>query len=296
MASQDFPYPSDLDSDGDGGYDSDDFEDSSDGGDDDSVNTLVDNMSFMNFASYFTGRRPNMKAQGSRGHRKSNRNAGPDMCIVCGQEASLRGSQNWDVAVPYLRPYVCKTHSAYRSGYVTCGLKCAEKLCKDGGDPTMCDYCHRKPRSAGSSQCGTPCVEMAKVACLLCKSRPKNGVGYHLCGKTCKRIATKTTPLILEAPKGHKTYEMVEKRFQTAWHNVTVQLPAIKRIFKIIEDDEFLRPYAEYKELKGKECFRYHGTGRECQLGVSTNPNLLFDDLPGLQHPEDLLQDLACKH
>lgn len=82
MASQDFPYPSDLDSDGDGGYDSDDFEDSSDGGDDNSVNTLVDNMSFMSFASYFTGRRPNMKAQGSRGHRKFNRNAGPNMCIV----------------------------------------------------------------------------------------------------------------------------------------------------------------------------------------------------------------------
>lgn len=52
------------------------------------------------------------------------------------------------------------------------------------------------------------CASMAKVACLLCKSRPKNGKKYHLCGKMCKRVAMKSTPMILEAPKGHKTYEM----------------------------------------------------------------------------------------
>jgi hypothetical protein len=299
MASQDFPYPSDLDSDGDGGYDSDDFQDSSDDDDDDS---LADNMSFMSLASTFTGRRPNSKSPGSWGRRNFILNTRPDMCIVCDQRPpyvdprtgqspyptcgltcataleggydggySNRGSRYVDGRLsPRLPCVVCKTRSAYRSGYVTCGLKCAEKLSKDGGDPTMCDYCHRKPRTDGSSQCGSPCIERAKVACLLCKSRPKNGVGYQLCGKTCKRIATKTTPLILEAPKGHKTYDMVEKRLQTAWHNVTVKLPTIKRIFKIIEDDEFLRPYADYKKLKGNERFRYHGTGRQCQLGVST--------------------------
>ncbi|KAJ3540655.1 hypothetical protein NMY22_g4207 [Coprinellus aureogranulatus] len=162
---------------------------------------------------------------------------------------------------------ICKTHTSYR-GYVTCGLKCAEKLCKEGGDPAMCDYCHQKPRRASSNQCGTQCEDKAKVACLLCKCRPKNGVGYHLCGKSCKAIATKSTPLILEAPKGHKTYEMVEKKFQKAWHNGTP--PTIKKIFKIIENDAFLQPYAAYKQLKGKECFRYHGTRRQCQLGVST--------------------------
>ena len=78
----------------------------------------------------------------------------------------------------------------------------------------------------------------------------------------------KSTPLLLEAPKGHETYEMgmsyssisgrrilgdidihiaVEKKFQKAWHNVTGPLPTIKKVFKVIENDEFLKPYAIYK-------------------------------------------------
>ena len=66
-------------------------------------------------------------------------------------------------------------------------------------------YCHRKPRLSGYNQCGITCRDSAKVACLLCKSRPKFG-RYHLCGQTCKQIAMKETPLILEAPPGHSTY------------------------------------------------------------------------------------------
>jgi hypothetical protein len=67
-------------------------------------------------------------------------------------------------------------------------------------------YCHRKPRLSGYNQCGITCRDSAKVACLLCKSRPKFG-RYHLCGQTCKQIAMKGTPLILEAPQGHSTYD-----------------------------------------------------------------------------------------
>lgn len=37
----------------------------------------------------------------------------------------------------------------------------------------------------------------------------------------------------------------VEKRFQKAWQNGTA--PKIKRVFKIIENDGFLQPYADYK-------------------------------------------------
>ena len=68
-------------------------------------------------------------------------------------------------------------------------------------------YCHRKPKMSGNNQCGITCRDSAKVACLLCKSRPKLG-RYHLCGQTCKEIAMKGTPLILEAPPGHSTYDL----------------------------------------------------------------------------------------
>ncbi|KAF5326082.1 hypothetical protein D9611_000900 [Ephemerocybe angulata] len=163
---------------------------------------------------------------------------------------------------------VCKIRSVH-GDYVTCGFSCIEKLSKDGGDPTMCDYCHRNPRLTGEKQCGPACAEKAKNACLLCKCQPRNGK-YHLCGKTCKRISTKSTPLILEAPEGHKTYEMVEKKFQSGWKDTTRPMPKIKKVFKIIENEEFLRPYDAYRKAVKNETFRYHGTGRQCQLGVMT--------------------------
>ncbi|KAJ3540654.1 hypothetical protein NMY22_g4206 [Coprinellus aureogranulatus] len=333
MASDEFPYPSDLDS--DGGYDSDQYSEYSDNyGDTDYLADNLSNISLSPSSRIPRSPRPRPPSTSSSVTLVPGTPAG--VCIVCQsrpryvnpktgqspyptcglkcaavlqQDASalirsgaLGGSRrnsypsrgiprngtltqaarreaqytNPRQSRPSAHPIqtklacvVCKAQPAHRR-YVTCGLKCAEKLCKDGGDSNMCDYCHRKPRSTGSTQCGTVCQAKAKVACLLCKCRPKNGVGYHLCGRTCKSIAIKSTPSILEAPKGHKTYEMVEKKFQSAWHNVTVQLPTIKKIFKIIEDEAFLRPYADYKKLKGNECFRYHGTGRQCQLGVST--------------------------
>ncbi|KAJ3511935.1 hypothetical protein NMY22_g15489 [Coprinellus aureogranulatus] len=323
MASDEFPYPSDLDS--DGGYDSDQYSDYSDNyGDTDYLADNLSNISLSPSSRIPRSPRPRPPSTSSSATLVPRTPAGVCVAAVC-------EPKDWPIAIPHLRfemrggtsagsyctssvrragwlpsqqppssgiarngtltqparrdtqytnprqsrpsahpiqlklsCVVCKTEPAHRR-YITCGLKCAEKLCKDGGDPNMCDYCHRESRRTGSSQCGAVCEAKAKVACLLCKCRPKNGVGYHLCGKTCKSIATKSTPLVLEAPKGHKTYEMVEKRFQSAWHNVTVQLPKIKRIFKIIENEEFLRP-----RLKGNECFRYHGTGRQCQLGVST--------------------------
>ena len=83
---------------------------------------------------------------------------------------------------------------------------------------------------------------------------------------TCKRIATKSTPLILEIPKGHTTYDMgmilrafcrssgltflltVENKFKSSWTaGASNPLPTISKIFKIIENDEFLKPYDQYR-------------------------------------------------
>ncbi|RXW13129.1 hypothetical protein EST38_g12724 [Candolleomyces aberdarensis] len=142
---------------------------------------------------------------------------------------------------------VCKTRAVCED-YVTCGLTCIEKLCKDGPtDTTMCNYCHKRPKTDGKDQCGQACADKAKIACLLCKVRPKNG-RYQLCGKTCKRIATKSTPLIIEIPKDHTTYEMVENKFKNSWTaGASNPLPTISKIFKIIENDDFLKPYDQYR-------------------------------------------------
>jgi len=157
--------------------------------------------------------------------------------------------------------------------YVTCGMKCAETLCIRGNsNPKMCDYCHRRPKAPGYNQCGKTCGDNASTACLLCRCRPKFG-RYHLCGRTCKSIATKRTPLILEAPPGHVTYIEVERRFKRAWKNGGV-CPSIKKIYKIIENKSFLLPYDQYKRRVGNEVFRYHGTSRSCTLGSQGNTQL----------------------
>ncbi|KAJ3505090.1 hypothetical protein NLJ89_g7599 [Agrocybe chaxingu] len=168
---------------------------------------------------------------------------------------------------------VCQTKPCTDAKYVTCGLACAEKLCRQGAaDKTMCDYCHRRPKLTGHNQCGKACADKAKVACLLCKSRPKFK-RYHLCGNTCKSISVKVTPLILEAPRGHATYDLVERKFKSGW-KVTDTPPAIRNVYKIVENKNFLQPYDRYKKSVGNEVFRYHGTGRKCTLGSNGNTQL----------------------
>jgi len=169
---------------------------------------------------------------------------------------------------------VCLVKRCRDSRYVTCGLTCAEKLCTTGGaNPNLCDYCHRSPKIAAQNQCSDTCKAAAKLACLMCKSRPKHR-RYHLCGKSCKEIAIRQTPLILEVPKGHVTYEMVENKFTTSWKFPNTRIPIIQRIYKIIENKLFLQPYDKYKKAVGNEVFRYHGTTRKCTLGATGNTNL----------------------
>ena len=155
----------------------------------------------------------------------------------------------------------------------------------------------------GERQCGQTCADTAKIACLLCRSRPKNG-RHDFCGLTCRGLALVLAPLILEIPKGHVTYDMgmcsvllgkalpmmfslVERMFKTAWKAGSSPIPAIKRVYKVTENEEFHRPYdlyrfvfpfqvimvnsRGYRERVGpEECYRYHGTTRQCGLGVST--------------------------
>ncbi|KAF9561586.1 ADP-ribosylation [Agrocybe pediades] len=163
---------------------------------------------------------------------------------------------------------VCLERPCRDSKYVTCGIVCAEKLCQSGSaNRNNCNYCHRRPKLPGQYQCGQACSNNAKLACLLCKCRPKLNK-YQLCGKTCRSIAIKTTPLILEAPQGHETYEMVKNKFKSSWSSPPGgTCPEVRHVYKIIESTNFLEPYNKYKKSVGNEVFRYHGTKRQCKLG-----------------------------
>ncbi len=127
-------------------------------------------------------------------------------------------------------------------------------------------YCHRKPKRFGLSQCSVVCEESAKVACLLCKSQPKNKRAY-LCGKSCKRVVANWSPyLVLEAPPGHVTFDMgmwqfdfgciylaqylaqVEDKFKEAWkYSGTASRPPVRKVLKVIGTKTFFEPFNEYK-------------------------------------------------
>jgi hypothetical protein len=59
---------------------------------------------------------------------------------------------------------------------------------------------------------------------------------------------------------------MVEKKFKKSWQGGQA-CPSIKKVYKVVENSNFLIPYDEYLKQHGNECFRYHGTRRSCQLG-----------------------------
>ncbi|RXW12753.1 hypothetical protein EST38_g13098 [Candolleomyces aberdarensis] len=235
MASELYPYPAELDSDDEGSIEYDWENDSQI--DDDGLSFDMDRLQIRGGSAV-----PGTPLSGTpppRATRPPN-NTTAHLC-----------------APPKPLCVACKARSVYKN-YVTCSLACIEKLCKDGPvDTTMCTYCHRRTKITGKDQCGETCAENAKIACLLCKVRPRNR-RYHLCGKTCKSIATKSTPLILEIPKGHMTYDMVETKFKKGWSAPATRgpQPTISKIYKIIENDEFLRPYELYRQRVGpKESY-----------------------------------------
>ncbi|KAJ3519422.1 hypothetical protein NMY22_g13214 [Coprinellus aureogranulatus] len=259
MATEDYyPYPSDLDSEG---YGSDHYSDWSDVDDD-----LAGDMSFMSMRSPVP-RTPPPKYSSTTS--LPGYTAVP-MCVV---------------SEPGPAGYIIVIHlpagGSSRSSSSTAGRKASfrgrttpSRLPAQVLNNIILNG-HRSQRPAASPiQPNRPvCIHLRRESkgCLPpVQVSTEERVKYHLCGKTCKRIAMKSTPLILEAPKGHKTYEMAEQKFQKAWNNVTGPMPPIKKIYKIIENDEFLKPYAIYKQKVGNEHFRYHGTKRQCQLGVTT--------------------------
>ncbi|KIM75125.1 hypothetical protein PILCRDRAFT_684926 [Piloderma croceum F 1598] len=170
------------------------------------------------------------------------------------QEAS-RGKSSQPLCV------ICETNPIYSKGlksHPTCGLTCAAEFKK------RCDYCHKRPKLKNFPQCGRTCRDKARKACLMCHSRPKNG-RYQFCGRKCRDNARTQAPLILEVPRGHTTFDMVVRKFQSSWK--TRQSPSVKKVYKVVENANFLVRYDKYLKKHGNERFCYHGTERGCRLG-----------------------------
>ncbi|KAH6904531.1 hypothetical protein BKA70DRAFT_1297065 [Coprinopsis sp. MPI-PUGE-AT-0042] len=203
-------------------------------------------------------------------------------CVVCRQKprngrygrGTTCGLQCASVLQGRLLCVICSERPSFEDR-LTCGLKCLSKLALEGGGPTVCKYCLRKPKSPGGNFCSRECTINASTACLFCRSRPRNGQ-YHLCGGACKKLASRQAPLLLEVPKDHDSFRLVDGCFQCWWKPTAThgQPPTVQRVYKIVENREFLRPYEDYLRQVGNEVFRYHGTTSMCGLGVNGKTKL----------------------
>ncbi|RXW18410.1 hypothetical protein EST38_g7444 [Candolleomyces aberdarensis] len=172
------------------------------------------------------------------------------------------------------RCLVCRSRPGSREYTITCCLVCFEKFCEDGPtDLRKCNVCHCLPKLQGQQQCGQTCAETAKVACLVCKFRPRNGK-HDLCGLTCKRVAMRLAPFILEVPHDHTIFDKVERHFKEAWKTSShspFSIPVITKIFKIIENEDFQRPYELYRFVKFRKRVDVADPGGAFGQGIYTS-------------------------
>ncbi|KAH7890556.1 hypothetical protein F5I97DRAFT_47606 [Phlebopus sp. FC_14] len=201
---------------------------------------------------------------------------------------------------------VCHVRPKYSRGgksYPTCGLTCAAKLNPRSGPVEMCDYCHQRPKFFDGQrtypQCGRTCRDKArKLAasrgsgvptytagnnslCLMCWKAPKGG-DSHFCSRSCSGAATNKAPLLLEAPRGHVTFERVANSFVTSWTS-NAPSPEVKKVYKIIQKPIYATDYDKYRAQvdpsgtrspgKANEFRRWHGIVRDCDVGSGGNVN-----------------------
>lgn len=193
--------------------------------------------------------------------RKTERPA-QKICIVCKQSV-VRGDRVCSFCLLFNRTNTNNAAASQSSGL--CGK---QKLSEKGGATAMCDYCHLRPRIKDRKQC-LWCLEKAKTACLVCKSRPRNEKGVY-CGFVCKKRAAEQAPALLEVPRGHEVFDMVEDKYLESWKDPKTSPAEIKRLFKVVGSDSTSRPYTAYRKAISNEQFRYHGTNGDCGLGVGS--------------------------
>jgi len=183
---------------------------------------------------------------------------------------------------------VCGVRPKYSDGskmYRTCN----KVMCRSKDKSTLarlCDYCHQRPKFHDGKnifpQCGRECRDKAKrdkairsssrpsaslktnSPCLLCWNDAMIP-GSDLC-RSCKAKNTaRENGLLLEAPRGHATFNNVATQFAIAWSGR--RCPEVHEVYKVVEPLATTAIFESYRDtINGnrKEHRRWHGTTRQC--------------------------------
>jgi len=96
-------------------------------------------------------------------------------------------------------------------------------------------------------------------ACLLCRSSPKEHE-FDFCGITCRDAMRNLAPMVLEVPRGHVIFTMIENKFRQSWRAGSTPCPQVQNVYRVIVDSASVQAYDNYLWTHGNESFRYHGT------------------------------------
>ncbi|KAF9526064.1 hypothetical protein CPB83DRAFT_858606 [Crepidotus variabilis] len=184
--------------------------------------------------------------------------------------------------------------------FPTCGLTCAAKLNppRSSDSTEMCEYCKQRPKVVMNGRrfphCGRTCRDKAKAAddasttasssgscttCLNCWKQFADPPKEDFCSTRCKGIIERRAPMLLEVPRGHVSFNAVERAFKLSWGQQKSQCPSVKKIYMVIMNPSQISRFEEYGSnamlrgnLKKKvKDARWIGNHRECGIGDSGN-------------------------
>jgi len=115
--------------------------------------------------------------------------------------------------------------------------------------------------------------------CLMCRRRPRNG-RFDFSGINCRDEAKRLSPMLLEIPRDHATFSMIQLKFQQSWKPANgTTCPRVKYFYRIVETSNSVASYHNYLRTYGNEGFFYHGTRRSCRLGDNGHTTLCASPL-----------------
>jgi len=141
---------------------------------------------------------------------------------------------------------------------------CSKPVFKDASGKAS-KYCSKSHKVLAATGC-LHCNKVAKVA------------DSHFC-QPCQAIIEANAPMIVEVPEEHETFKSVASQFEKSWRHQT-SCPTVRAVYKVISTQQNLDKYEAYKDsveargqflnanrTAGNENRRWHGTGRQCDLG-----------------------------
>jgi len=211
---------------------------------------------------------------------------------------------------------VCKKRPQYARGptrYTTCGRTCRDILKAQsevgfGSSRKICVVCGVRPQHAPYPTCGLTCAAKLKSsdrdtgsslgfshgqqttglissitysACLMCWSAAQQN-SSEFCSTSCQEAAQDKGPILLEALRGHVTFQEISNLFKNTWKTSGL-CPEVLRVYKIVENKSHATAYGKFRKahVKSNEERRWHGTSCECDVG---NPDR-----------EDICDSLECQ-